>query len=126
MTLEELNPKGHELPETVLNNLLDLLDRINELDKYCPYDLIPTPGRSGYRTDEEQMLVNPKNPKSNHVMGLAVDIYDGDMIIFEWCENNLAILVRVGLWLENPRADMDQHLHIQSVPPRSGNRIFWP
>lgn len=64
-------------------------------------------------------------PKSNHKMGLAVDIYDPDDKIDNWCMNNLSILAVYGVWLEHPDATKGW-CHLQVVPPRSGNRVFRP
>ena len=40
------------------------------------------------------------------------------------------VLAEVGLWLEDPRWTFDPKgdhwVHLQTVPPRSGNRVFVP
>ena len=64
-------------------------------------------------------------PRSNHKQGLAVDIYDPDNKIDEWCLANLSVLAEFGVWLEHPDATKGW-CHLQVVPPRSGNRVFRP
>lgn len=126
MDLDQLNPKSHPLSDTLQENLLDLCDKLNALEKHCPWEFYPTPGCSGYRTEEEQKRINPKAMRSSHIFGCAVDIDDYEGLIFEWCQDNIQLLVKFGIWLENPSADPDGHLHMQSIPPKSGNRIYWP
>lgn len=72
----------------------------------------------------------PKNcpqgaQKSNHKKGLAVDRYDPDNKIDAWCMKNLDKLEECGIWIEHPSAT-DGWSHWQCVPPKSGNRVFYP
>lgn len=62
---------------------------------------------------------------SRHMTGEAVDLEDGDGYLDEWCLAHQDVLVRVGLWQESP-ASTKGWAHVQIVPPRSGNRIFFP
>lgn len=66
-------------------------------------------------------------PNSKHITAQAVDIYDPDGELDEWCisEEGLAALADIGLWLENP-ASTKSWTHVQTVPPRSGRRVFYP
>lgn len=64
-------------------------------------------------------------PHSNHKEGRAVDRYDPDGSIDDWCLRHLADLVQCGIWLESPTATLHWS-HWQCVPPRSGNRVFMP
>lgn len=38
---------------------------------------------------------------------------------------NQHVLVKLGLWMEHPSAT-PSWLHVQTVPPGSGNRVFYP
>lgn len=64
-------------------------------------------------------------PRSNHKMGLAVDIYDPSEEIDTFCLKNLSVLEEFGLYLEHPSATKGW-CHLQVKAPRSGNRVFYP
>lgn len=64
-------------------------------------------------------------PNSNHKEGRAVDRYDPDGIIDLWCMAHLDRLQAHGIWLEHPDSTAGWS-HWQSVPPKSGNRVFRP
>ena len=64
-------------------------------------------------------------PHSNHKEGRAVDRYDPDGAIDDWCLLHLADLVQCGIWLESPTATLHWS-HWQCVPPGSGVRVFMP
>ena len=64
-------------------------------------------------------------PKSNHKQGLAVDWYDPNEQIDNWCMNHHDVLQACGIWLEHPDATPGWS-HWQNVAPRSGNRLFYP
>jgi hypothetical protein len=59
--------------------------------------------------------------------GCAVDICDvvPERTLARWCLRNLVFLAEVGLWMEDPRWTPGW-VHLQSVPPRSGGRVFIP
>jgi hypothetical protein len=67
-------------------------------------------------------IVNAATPnaakRSNHMTGLAVDLYDPDGDIDMWCLDNLAALAEADLYIEHPSATKGW-CHMQSVPPRS-------
>lgn len=75
--------------------------------------------------------VNASTPnaavRSLHMTGRAVDIYDPDGDLDEWLltDEGQAMLQRLGLWLEHPAATKGWS-HLQTVPPRSGKRVFYP
>lgn len=64
---------------------------------------------------------------SKHMTGQAVDLYDPDGDLDDWCLSvaGLAELERIGLWLEHPAATKGW-CHLQTVPPRSKRRVFYP
>lgn len=79
---------------------------------------------SGLRSPAKNMAVGGST-NSNHLKGLAVDFSDfhGDFGL--WCEKNLGLLEKYSLWMEDRRY-CPHWLHLQCVPPKSGNRIFIP
>ena len=64
-------------------------------------------------------------PNSNHKEGLAVDRYDPENKIDDWCMANLDKLEARGIWIEHPDATHGWS-HWQSVPPKSGKRVYRP
>lgn len=63
--------------------------------------------------------------KSNHKEGRAVDLFDPLGHIDAWCMANLDVLAECGIWIEHPEKT-DGWSHWQDLPPRSGNRVFYP
>lgn len=57
--------------------------------------------------------------------GQAVDLYDPDGALDDWCLAHPERLAEAGLWQEHPAATKGW-LHLQSIPPRSRNRVFYP
>lgn len=80
---------------------------------------------SGYRPAAINATVKGAAKKSNHMKCLAVDFVDRDGKLAEYCLNNLKLLEEFGIWLEDP-AFTKGWVHMQVVPPRSGNRVFKP
>lgn len=72
-------------------------------------------------------LKKPVRTGSNHLFGRAVDIGDEDGSLDEFAESRtgLVALELCGLWLEHPD-HTPRWCHVQTVPPRSGNRVFIP
>lgn len=64
-------------------------------------------------------------PRSNHKQGNALDWYDPDEQIDNWCYKHTGVLQACGIWLEHPDATPGWS-HWQRVPPGSGSRIFVP
>jgi hypothetical protein len=64
-------------------------------------------------------------PQSNHKQGKAVDLYDPDEMLDQWCLRHLQDLVKCGIWIESPGKTL-HWCHMQNVPPKSGNRVFLP
>jgi hypothetical protein len=88
----------------------------------------PTTGTlvsSGWRPP----AVNANTPnaarRSKHMTCHAVDINDDNRELDDWCMSNLDSLEKVGVWLEHPAATKGW-CHWQTVPPKSGNRVFYP
>lgn len=87
--------------------------------------LTPLSVSSGFRPAAINVHVKGAAVRSNHIMGRAVDLVDTDRSIVKWCLANLDKLKEVGLWMEEP-ASTPGWCHLQTVPPKSGNRVFKP
>lgn len=75
--------------------------------------------------------INGKTPgasaTSRHMTGEAADLYDPTGAVDAWLMSprGQTALVRIGLWMEHPDSTPGW-AHVQTVPPRSGNRVFRP
>lgn len=119
-----------ELSGVIRANADDLLRKVNTLFDLAGIKLEDSPSTgspitSGWRP----AAVNASTPnaalRSKHMTGQAVDLFDPDGELKDWCENNLSRLERAGLWMEHASA-CKGWIHLQSIPPRSGRRIFYP
>lgn len=63
--------------------------------------------------------------KSSHLTCEAIDISDTDGSFAKWCLDNIPVLEKAGLYLENPDYTKGW-VHLQTREPGSGNRIFNP
>lgn len=80
---------------------------------------------SGWRPPSVNAGTPGAAPFSRHMTGEAIDIYDPEGDLDEWCLANQAQLVTLGLWQEHP-ASTKGWCHVQTVAPKSGNRVFYP
>ena len=62
---------------------------------------------------------------SKHMTGQACDLSDPHGDLDEWAFVHHDVLKRIGLWQEHP-ASTKGWAHFQTIPPRSGNRTFYP
>lgn len=122
LTLADLNPHNYECTGEQKGNLAILLDRLNVLQEAFGSQLKIN---SGLRSEDDQKRINPKAPKSKHLLGQAADIHDPQALFWSWCMNNMNICEAVGVWFESHHFTPGW-VHCQVVPPRSGNRIFIP
>lgn len=111
-----------DLTPEIEGNAAELIDRVNLL--------LAAFGEtrkvnSGWRPPEVNAKTAGAAVKSKHMMGLAVDLADPDGDLDEWCMENESELERLQLWLEHPAATKGW-CHLQSVPPKSGKRVFYP
>lgn len=112
------------LPADVRANVLELHRRINVVRGLYG---VPMRVNDGYRRPEDAARYGAKT--SEHLRGRAIDIDDTDAgPLWAWCLAHLAEIAAVGLWLEDPRwtHGAGSWMHLQTVPPRSGVRIFRP
>jgi hypothetical protein len=86
---------------------------------------------SGWRSRSINASVGG-SPNSQHIFGNAIDIADPDKSIGIWCMENIESLAEIGIWMESltkTHASEDPRqrwVHWQTLPPKSGNRIFLP
>lgn len=80
---------------------------------------------SGYRPPNINAQTKGAAKHSNHMICLAADFKDADGSLDQYCLNNLKVLEDCGLWLESPKSTIGW-THLQCVPPKSGNRVFFP
>ena len=69
------------------------------------------------------------SPNSQHIYCNAIDIFDKDKSFGQWCTSNIESLIEIGLWMETlatTHAGDEPWVHLQSISPKSGNRIFSP
>ena len=85
------------------------------------------PLTSGWRPPSVNANTPNAAARSMHMTGEAIDLYDphGDMDTWLMTGEGQAALVALGLWLEHP-ASTKNWSHVQTRPPRSGNRVFYP
>ena len=80
---------------------------------------------SGWRPRAINACIPNASPRSRHITCEAIDLGDDDGALDAWCMSHLHALAALGLWLEHPRATPGW-CHVQTVPPRSGRRVFDP
>ena len=111
-----------ELTDDIRTHISQLLPKVNRLMEEFGEE---RGVNSGWRTPSMQMKINPKAPKSKHTTGDAIDLEDKDGKLKEWCVDNQDLLEECELYMEHPSAT-PTWVHLQQIPPRSGNRIFYP
>lgn len=117
---EDVQANGRELLERV-NALLAV---INESHPGIEAAMKPSVN-SGWRPAAYNATVPNAAVKSKHITGQAIDLADPDGELDELLLSHPNLLEMAGLWQEHPLATKGW-CHVQSVPPRSGNRIFYP
>lgn len=113
----EYDPKT--LPDGIISNLMELRARLNQLGFKPPRVFTCT-----YRSPEHNARVGGAK-KSSHLTGCACDIADVDCKLKDYLRTNPVLLAECDLYAE----DFDSTptwVHLQSVPPKSGRRIFKP
>jgi uncharacterized protein YcbK (DUF882 family) len=113
--------KKEDIPQEYQKNMEQLLLKVNKIREVYGKPMIVT---SGIRTQADQMRINPKAPKSNHLTGHAIDISDPGLIITKWLKTDGAkILEEQGLYCEEGNSNW---VHFQDIAPKSGHRWFKP
>jgi hypothetical protein len=118
-----------ELTDEIRRNAEDTVAKANRLLERAGFRHVCLVN-SGWRPKQVNDATPNASAGSRHLAGLAVDLPDPDRALAAWCVRNLDVLAEIGLWMEDPRWTYDENgehwVHVQTVPPRSGNRIFIP
>lgn len=112
----------HELTPEIQDNAAKTVAKASELLAAFGEDRKVT---SGWRPTSINAATPGAAKKSNHMYGLAVDLEDADGRLGKWCIDNIERLIEIGLWMES-KASTPSWVHVQTVAPRSGHRIFSP
>lgn len=80
---------------------------------------------SGWRPKAVNEATHGAAPLSKHMTGQAIDLADPEGDLDQFCLDHPDVLANIGLWQEHP-ASTKGWCHVQIVPPRSGNRVFYP
>lgn len=82
---------------------------------------------SGWRPPSVNAGVPNAAPNSKHMTGQAIDLADPEGDLDDWLMSaeGQATLTELGLWHEHPAATKGW-AHVQTIPPRSGRRTFYP
>lgn len=82
---------------------------------------------SGWRPPAVNVATPNAAMNSKHMTGQAIDLADPDGDLDEWLlsAEGQAVLEELGLWMEHP-ACTKSWTHVQTVPPKSGRRTFYP
>lgn len=117
-------------PEEVKANAAELLNRVNALLERVANDsgmeeAVAPVVNSGWRTPEYNAGIPNAAPRSKHITGQAIDLADAEGELDQYLTDHRLLLEDYGLWMEHPLATKGW-THLQSVAPRSGNRVFYP
>ena len=111
--------KVHPLTEIQESNLARLLTALNIVRRSYGKPLVVS---SGYRPAAINAAAGGAK-RSAHMTCEACDFADPDKKFAEWCQANLDVLIRAGLYLEDPDFTPNW-VHLQIRPTK--NRIFKP
>lgn len=111
-----------ELTEALRVNAIEMVRRANMLlDAFGQSRKV----NSGWRPPQ----VNAKTPGaasfSRHMTCQAIDIADDAGDLDAWLTADTGRLEELQLWMEHPSATPGW-CHVQVVPPKSGNLVFYP
>jgi hypothetical protein len=115
-----------ELTKEIRRNAVETVWRTNDvLLRYAEAterDVIDV--NSGWRPPKLNALAGGAE-RSHHLSGRAIDLPDNDGGLKKWLMANPHVLAECGLYMEHPDAT-PTWCHLQTVAPKSGNRIFRP
>lgn len=116
-----------EIPSAeVRANALRLLSRVNALLAKINLEEAREPKvNSGWRPAWYNSTVPGAAPRSRHITGEAIDLADPEGALDQYLMDYNVLLADHDLYMEHPAATKGW-THLQSAPPRSGNRTFYP
>jgi hypothetical protein len=110
----------HPITDDLLFNAQETIGRVNMLlEKFGSFREVS----SGYRPAAINARTPGASPKSKHMTCEAIDLEDVNGELGNWCIKNMDTMKEYGLYAEDPR-DTPTWFHLQTVPPKSGKRIF--
>lgn len=130
-----------DLTDEIQRNGADTIEKVNLLLALAAEDgihpgideITKTHVASGWRPPAiNDRTANAVKGTSKHVLGLACDVEDQtDRRLAVWVCRHLKDAERIGLYFEDPRwtagrTNSDGWVHMQTVPPTSGRRIYIP
>lgn len=122
---EFLMGRDKQYPSEYTKEISDNLDKLLEvMNKVRSAYGKPMTVSSGWRPAAINSATSGAAAKSNHMIGLAVDIKD-DGSVRKWVLDNLQLMKDLGLYFEDWRWT-PTWCHFQIVPPKSGKRIYVP
>ena len=111
---------------------IELADKLLVLAKLAGVSLEFIPATSsivssGWRPPDVNAATPGAAAKSLHMTCEAIDLYDPDGDLDEWLLSDAGqrAMADLGLWHEHPSATKGW-AHLQTKPPRSGRRTFYP
>ena len=112
-----------ELTGEIEENAKELIGRVNNL--LASLLMGEREVRSGWRPQGVNDATKNAASASKHITGQAVDLADNDRSLAKAIMLDPEALETFGLWMEDTRWT-PTWVHLQSVPPRSGKRIYIP
>lgn len=137
MKLSDLNKQNYPTSPGIYASLLKLFDVLTQIEEAYGRPLTVT---SGLRDMTKHLAIyaekNAENARqgkpqiqvpmsSKHLYGQAADISDVSGAFWNWCMDNSALMEELGVYFED-RAATPTWVHIQTLPPKSGKRVFKP
>lgn len=114
---------AEELTGEIEANAAELLGKVNNLLAALGW---PDPEvRSGWRPPAVNDATRNAAAGSKHLTGQAIDLADNDRALARAIMMEPDVLQQFGLYMEDCRWT-PSWVHLQSVPPKSGKRIFIP
>lgn len=104
-------------------NAKELLDKVNMF--LLKLGVKKAKVNSGWRPAAINDATSNAAKSSTHMTGKGIDLGDADGKLWELVVKNLEEAKRLGLYFEDKRWT-STWVHIQCVPPKSGNRIYIP
>lgn len=126
---------GHLLGTDLLHNAqitIECANKLLALAKTAGVSLEASPRTgsivsSGWRPPAINAATPGAAMRSHHLACRAVDLFDPDGDLDDWLmtDGGQRALQDIGLWMEHPAATKGW-AHLQTKPPRSGRRVFYP
>lgn len=112
-----------EMTSEIEDNAEGLLSRVNDL--LAAMGMPDRAVRSGWRPQEVNDATANAAANSRHMTGEAVDLDDPDRSLARAIMLEVDVLTHFNLYMEDSRWT-PTWVHLQSVPPHSGRRVFVP